>query len=204
MVARIGLALFAFIVNEKATDDGNISSSSSASGSCCDGPAVLTPLSSHNVLNVNVNANTATITIASQTVQVSKNSKFPFSELGNNGRAVCCCFSKYLPTLQSFPWHHQGLYQVRRRIPCVTTSGHWTNYLEMLFLCEVDVVTNEFSHCVVVRCDCCHWLVEEPCKLINTLVSPEKLTELEKNPLTNQLTERRRRGLVLWSSPFVT
>ena len=89
MVARIGLALFAFIVNEKATDDGNISSSSSASGSCCDGPAVLTPLSSHNVLNVNVNANTATITIASQTVQVSKNSKFPFSELGNNGRAVC-------------------------------------------------------------------------------------------------------------------
>ena len=29
------------------------------------------------------------------------------------------------PTLQSFPLHHQGLYyQVRRRILCVTRSGH--------------------------------------------------------------------------------
>ena len=40
--------------------------------------------------------------------------------------------------------------------------------------------------------------------LITTLVSNVKLTELGKNPLTNLLTERHRRGLVLGSSPFVT
>ena len=49
-----------------------------------------------------------------------------------------------------------------------------------------------WSRAVVVATD---WW-KNLASLITTLVSHVKLTELEKNPLTNQLTERRRRGLV--------
>ena len=82
---------------------------------------------------------------------------------------------------------------MRRRIPCVTTSGHRTNYLEILFFCEVDVVTKVVTNervpvrscAVIVATD--RW--KNLASLVTTLVSPVKFTELGKNQLTNQLTE---------------
>ena len=59
----------------------------------------------------------------------------------------------------------------------------------MLFFCEVDVAGEYripvWSCAVIVATD---WW-KNLASLITTLVSPVKLTELGKNPLTNQLTK---------------